>query len=303
VYKNKSLFYREGITTRQEMYNDSTKHDDSNIVLDTDSIFVNIKDIVKTDDVTRETNDVTRETNDVTRVTNDVIVMDLSKKLQVLSTFLNGQKELYLMSRNIMNFRQNTILVLCVLVGSIATILSTKECDNNAIFIVTILNSFITVLIGVAGIFKFDVQGENYFNISNMYGRMEIHIENMTSQIQIIENPEECFTNQIKTIEENIMNILDNNSYVIPNMLVPVFPIISGIHIFKVIQMNNMYYIDKGGVSDIENDGSSVIPLCDLDEEMFEEIKHAGSHHWMYFIVFVPKKPDMYYELQRLHLL
>lgn len=224
----------------------------------------------------------------------------LFNKLELLSVYLNGQKTLYLTSKNIMNFRQNVIMIICISIGGVATVLSLKGCDDNALFIITVLNSLVTFLIGVAGVLKFDVIGENFLHISNSFNKLEMHIENCTSQIQLMNGKktrENFFFKQIEFVEETIGNIKDRDN--IPRVVFVIYPLLTRINIFKYVQLNRKKALNTIGINsihgvienyntenfynmdsyDIEEGRTSSI-IEDLENQLSNEIKMGNRYWW-----------------------
>ena len=225
---------------------------------------------------------------------NEDIVDELCLKLEILSTFVAGQKDIYLLSKNIMNFRQNFIMFISIFIGAIASLLSLKSCDDNSLLIITILNTIIVVLVGFASVFKFDVKGESYLHISNSYNKLEMHIENSTSELQIIQDKDNkiaYFLKQVSIIEENIGNLKDDNNYTIPYVVFSIYPILTKINIFKLIKLNGHLrnsLIDNSKI----NLNSNIYEL--IHTELFNEISEANKYKsfWIICYFFPPVKKD-----------
>jgi hypothetical protein len=217
---------------------------------------------------------------------------DLFYKLELLSNFLSGQKDIYLFSKNVMNFRQNCIMIFTVIIGSIATVLSIKErdCDENYLLIITLLNSLITILVGILGIFKFDIKGEAYLHISNGFNKLEMHIENSSSQLQIIKNvkeKEKFYLKQIKFVEQNIGYLKEDNNFIVPTIVFNIYPFLMKINIFKYIQLNNHLYNSNILTNDIEKN-ENVLVL--LNNEIYDEILNADKYKSFWFIYYFYNK-------------
>lgn len=240
-------------------------------------------------------------------ITNNVD--ELCHILEILSTFLTGQKDIYMLSKKIVNFRQNLILIFSIVVGGISTILATMECNHYSLLIITVLNTVVALLIGIAGIYKFDVKGENFLHISNSYNKLEMYIENSTSKIQLFNNKvdrEIYFLKQMKFVEESIGTIKsDNDSYEIPHLVVLVYPILTKINIFKFLQINyhlrnSLYYNSNN--NDIEV-GNNVFET--FEDEIYNEIKEADKYKIYWFLLYFmkPQNKNIYDDLVKYKLL
>jgi hypothetical protein len=220
---------------------------------------------------------------------------DMYYKLEILSTFVNGQKEIYLLSKNIMNFRQNFIMFVSIFIGAVASLLSLKSCDDNSLLIITILNTIIVLLVGFASVFKFDVKGESYLHISNSYNKLEMHIENFTSKLDSIKDKDEknaVYLEEIKKIEETIGNLKDDDNYTMPYVVFSIYPNLTKINIFKFIQINGHLrnsLIDNSKITDYNTNIYESIQI-----ELYNEIMNANKYKsfWIICYFFPPEKKD-----------
>jgi hypothetical protein len=203
-------------------------------------------------------------------------------------------------------------MIIAVLIGAIATILALKGCDEDALLIITILNSIITILIGIISIFKFDVKGETYLHISNGYNKLEMYIENATSQLELINNnidKKKFYFKQIKIIEENICNLKEDDNYTIPNIVYLIYPILSKINIFKFIKLNNVSfsYSNEDEYKKLAEQQKYCIEgqfcleepnLLLLEKELIDELQNGDKYKsiWFIFYIYNPNKRNIHNE-------
>lgn len=218
-----------------------------------------------------------------------------SNELDILTTFLKGQKNLYLKSRTISELKLNLLMIPSFIGTSIITIFAPIIQGNqwSGAFI-SALNALVALLISIVHYFKLESSSEMYLNLTNQYDRLESSIEFASNKITFFENhkdKKELVLSKMKEVEKKINEIKDSTSILIPAEVKQMFPIICNVNIFSFIKRIEIYkknllvkfkdvkneirYIEWKWGSKIENKALARLDfLMKIKEKLKDEILH-----------------------------
>jgi hypothetical protein len=164
----------------------------------------------------------------------------LSNELDIIITYLNGQKHLYLHSKIYTHFKLNLLMVPTLLISTLVTALSqfigTYEWSTIAI---PILNASLTLLVSLVSYFKLESSSQIYANMATQYDKLQTVLEVANSRLIFLDDEHEQHKLLVKTIQEfeiKIFEIKDSNTIFIPERVKRRFQIISNINIFAFIK-------------------------------------------------------------------
>ena len=126
---------------------------------------------------------------------NSSIVYKYSCALDILVTYLRGQKILYNESKNLYSFYLNCIMIPCILFTSVSTILSQTTINNSNIFnnyrdlIICIISALSTCLITCMNFLKLDAGSESFKIIAKQYEKIEKDITFSSGTILLFSHP------------------------------------------------------------------------------------------------------------------
>ena len=190
-----------------------------------------------------------------------------SNKLDILLTFIKGQKHLFSHCSSICKHKMNCIMIPTLIISSFNTIFTPFFDDSIWINNVSAgLNSIILLLLSMMGYFKYEASSESFFQISKQYDRLETSIKLMRSSIYFnnhmdfdlsIQEPspmsakigstvstkvmDKQYNDKITAIESRINEIKESQQFDIPNDTRSLFPIIYHINIFTLIRKMDNY--------------------------------------------------------------
>ena len=196
-----------------------------------------------------------------------------SMKLDILLTFIKGQRHLFNHCSIVCKHKLNSLMIPTILISSFNTIigpfLREYSWSNN---VSSGLNSVILLLISMMSYFKYESQSESFFNISKQYDRLETSVKllnttiyfqnNMDFEIlnsspreyQLQTNHKRIDNDKIQAIENRINEIKESQSNIIPSESRTLFPIIYHVNIFTLIQKMDLHrkqlYVKFKNVSD-----------------------------------------------------
>lgn len=169
-----------------------------------------------------------------------------SNEFDILVTYLKGQKNLYIQSKNITQFKLNLLVFPSILLTAFLTIFApTISMRGWSIYFVSAVNAFIAVLVSLINYLKLESKTEMYAQLANQYDKLETAIELSSNKLFFMSketDQSELILNKIKYIENKLSDIKEsNNSFLIPEEVKKVFPIIYHVNIFSFIKKIETY--------------------------------------------------------------
>jgi len=240
-----------------------------------------------------------------------------SNELEILITYLKGQKNLYIQCKNLTQFKLNLLTIPAILIASgitiIAPFISHYQWSGA---IVSGINATITLLVSFLSYFKLESCHQMFSHLANQYDKLETSLEITNSKLMFMENQMEqnqLIMSKIREFEEKIFEIKESCITFIPEKLKPLFPIICHLNVFSFIKKiesykktlvikyrdvkNEMRYIlyksqernqsselnssSPGMLTDIQREKDRLLYLTNMKSKLIEEIiqyKNAYSH-------------------------
>lgn len=169
----------------------------------------------------------------------------LSNELDIIITYLNGQKNLYIHSKNFTHCKLNILMVPTLIMSTVVTVLSPFICLYGwSNITISILNATITLLISLVNYFKLESSTQIYSHLASQYDKLQTVLELANSRLVFMDNEIEQNKLVVKTIQEfeiKIFEIKDSSTIFIPEDIKSIFPIISHINIFSFIKRIETY--------------------------------------------------------------
>ena len=226
---------------------------------------------------------------------------DTSSELDILITYLKGQKNLHLQSKSVCEFWLNSLLVPTLLITTAITICAPflQVFPWSGGFI-SGLNATTAFLISLVKFLKLESAVEMFHNTVNQYDKLETSVEFTTSKLLFVVEPEQrtrIVLEKIQDIEKKVSEIKEWNSQIVPSEVLRAFPIICNVNIFSFIKRvesakrgliakfkdvkNEIRYIEykmmqNGQINVAEKNKYSrrLDHLLDIKDKMKEELLH-----------------------------
>lgn len=168
-----------------------------------------------------------------------------SNELDILTTFLKGQKNLYMKSKLITQRKLNMLMIPSLICSSIITIFAPiiQTYSWSGAFI-SGLNATVAFLVSVVHYLKFESYTEIYTQLTYQYDKLESSLEFTNNKLTFIDNvldKNELVLHKMKKIEKKINEIKENCNIIIPPEVRKMFPIISNLNIFSFIKKIEVY--------------------------------------------------------------
>lgn len=115
-----------------------------------------------------------------------------SSALDILSSYLKGQKVLYLESRDLYKSYLNFLMIPCIFMSSLCTVLSQLETEKSVQPIslyVSIINALITFLLAFINYLKLDACAESYRICSNQFEKLQQNVTFLSGEVLLFSHP------------------------------------------------------------------------------------------------------------------
>jgi len=195
-----------------------------------------------------------------------------SNELDILITYLKGQKVLYTYSNRITRWKLNMLTIpSLVFTASLAIFSPFVQNYEWSIGLICVLNGLITMLISLINYLKLESTAEIYLNFANQYDKLETSMEFTSNSIAFIENEKEkkeLVLKKMKEIEKKITDMKETNNILIPEELKILFPVIFNINIFsfiKKIELSKKNLIMK--LKNTKNEINYILYKYDVENE------------------------------------
>jgi hypothetical protein len=168
-----------------------------------------------------------------------------SNELDILITYLKGQKNLYIQSKNVAQYTLNALLIPSLLITASITVFAPfiQEYSWSGGFI-SGLNAISTVLITLVNYLKLESSIELFYHTANQYDKLETGLEFISSKLLFIENAKErshTILEKIQDTEKKISEIKELNTLFVPEIIRSMFPVICNINVFSLIKRIETY--------------------------------------------------------------
>ena len=165
-----------------------------------------------------------------------------SSELDVLITFMKGQKNLYIQCYLSSQRKLNCLMIPAIIISTLLTFFSSMfpSCESKwNIGFTSALNGITTLLIAIINYLKLETSTQTFFNTARQFDKLETSLEFVASKIMFVEeeiNKSKIVFEQIQEVETKIHELKEWNSLFIPDDIRGIFPIICHINIFSFIK-------------------------------------------------------------------
>ena len=163
-----------------------------------------------------------------------------ASELDILITYLKGQKNLHMQSKMVCEKWLNALLIPTLLITAAITIFAPfiQSYAWSGGFI-SGLNASIAFLISLVKYLKLESSVEMFHHTVNQFDKLETSVEFTTSKLMFVLDTTEksrLVLEKIQEIEKKVSEIKEWNSQLIPSAVVRVFPVICNLNIFSFIK-------------------------------------------------------------------
>ena len=163
-----------------------------------------------------------------------------ASELDILITYLKGQKHIFIHSKHITQCKLNWIMIPALLITALLTVFAPfMERYSWSGGFISALNAIIALLISTNNYLRLESATELYLQLANQYDKLETSLEMASNKLPFLDKTMDktaLVLSKIKEVETKMAEIKETNRFLLPDEITQYFPIICHINIFSFIK-------------------------------------------------------------------
>ncbi|MFY7730784.1 MAG: hypothetical protein ACOVRN_14775 [Flavobacterium sp.] len=160
-----------------------------------------------------------------------------SSALDILATYLRGQKLIYMESKSYCENKLNKLMMPSIFLSTAATVLSAiiKEFYWGA-YLIASVNGIIAFLLAMVNYLKLDAASEAHKITAHQYDKLQTKIEFLSGKTLLFNSDEKLIENELEGIKKKIEEIKETNQFIVPKKIRTLYPIMFNTNVFLIIK-------------------------------------------------------------------